>query len=119
VPVRLHPPHCRRCRVQAFQGAHAPPQPPHAAHHTSRLPPPGALRRIPFRSPALLNTPIYGSSPQFVFISWVGEKVSALRKAKMSVHKADVKTIVKVRLAPPHPAEDLRRGVVWAEGSLS
>ena len=32
---------------------------------------------------------------KFLFITWVGEKVSPLRRARISVHKADVKTIVK------------------------
>lgn len=31
---------------------------------------------------------------KFVFISWVGEGVSPLRRAKMSVHKADIKKFV-------------------------
>eukprot|EP01116_Phalansterium_solitarium_P008558 TRINITY_DN22488_c0_g1_i1.p1 TRINITY_DN22488_c0_g1~~TRINITY_DN22488_c0_g1_i1.p1 ORF type:complete len:145 (+),score=30.27 TRINITY_DN22488_c0_g1_i1:122-556(+) len=32
---------------------------------------------------------------KFVFISWCGEKVGALKRAKMSVHKASVKQIIK------------------------
>eukprot|EP01119_Soliformovum_irregulare_P015231 TRINITY_DN4261_c0_g2_i1.p1 TRINITY_DN4261_c0_g2~~TRINITY_DN4261_c0_g2_i1.p1 ORF type:complete len:147 (-),score=39.13 TRINITY_DN4261_c0_g2_i1:142-582(-) len=32
---------------------------------------------------------------KFVFISWCGENVSALKRAKMSVHKASVKTVVR------------------------
>ena len=32
---------------------------------------------------------------KFLFLTWVGEKVSPLRRARISVHKADVKTIVK------------------------
>eukprot|EP01117_Protostelium_nocturnum_P018955 TRINITY_DN805_c0_g1_i1.p1 TRINITY_DN805_c0_g1~~TRINITY_DN805_c0_g1_i1.p1 ORF type:complete len:143 (-),score=48.69 TRINITY_DN805_c0_g1_i1:90-518(-) len=32
---------------------------------------------------------------KFVFISWCGEGVGALKRAKMSVHKASVKTVVK------------------------
>jgi len=32
---------------------------------------------------------------KFVFISWCGEKVGALKRAKLSVHKASVKTVVK------------------------
>jgi len=32
---------------------------------------------------------------KFVFISWCGENVGALKRAKMSVHKASVKQVVK------------------------
>eukprot|EP01107_Rhizomastix_libera_P000418 TRINITY_DN1071_c0_g2_i8.p2 TRINITY_DN1071_c0_g2~~TRINITY_DN1071_c0_g2_i8.p2 ORF type:complete len:157 (+),score=29.51 TRINITY_DN1071_c0_g2_i8:61-471(+) len=32
---------------------------------------------------------------KFVFFSWVGEKVSPLKRAKISVHKAEIKTIIK------------------------
>jgi hypothetical protein len=32
---------------------------------------------------------------KFLFLSWVGEKVSPLRRAKMSVHKADIKAIIR------------------------
>jgi len=32
---------------------------------------------------------------KFVFISWCGEGVGALKRAKMSVHKASVKTVVR------------------------
>lgn len=32
---------------------------------------------------------------KFVFISWCGEKVKSLARAKLSVHKADVKNIVR------------------------
>jgi len=32
---------------------------------------------------------------KFLFLTWVGEKVSPLRRARISVHKADVKTIIK------------------------
>jgi len=32
---------------------------------------------------------------KFVFISWCGPNVGALKRAKMSVHKASVKTVVK------------------------
>jgi len=32
---------------------------------------------------------------KFVFISWVGEKVTALKRAKVSVHKADVKKTLR------------------------
>lgn len=33
---------------------------------------------------------------KFVFISWVGEKVGPLKRAKVSVHKASVKQIIQV-----------------------
>lgn len=33
---------------------------------------------------------------KFVLISWCGEGVGALKRAKMSVHKASVKTVFKV-----------------------
>jgi hypothetical protein len=33
---------------------------------------------------------------KFVFISWCGPSVGALKRAKMSVHKADVKKVIKV-----------------------
>jgi len=32
---------------------------------------------------------------KFVFISWVGEKVGPLKRAKVSVHKAGVKSIIQ------------------------
>jgi len=32
---------------------------------------------------------------KFVFISWVGERVGALKRAKVSVHKANVKTVIQ------------------------
>jgi len=32
---------------------------------------------------------------KFVFISWVGEKVGPLKRAKVSVHKANVKSIIQ------------------------
>eukprot|EP01111_Echinosteliopsis_oligospora_P007565 TRINITY_DN22784_c0_g1_i1.p1 TRINITY_DN22784_c0_g1~~TRINITY_DN22784_c0_g1_i1.p1 ORF type:complete len:146 (-),score=32.93 TRINITY_DN22784_c0_g1_i1:85-522(-) len=32
---------------------------------------------------------------KFVFISWVGERVSPLKRAKVSVHKASVKSIIQ------------------------
>jgi len=32
---------------------------------------------------------------KFVFISWCGEQVGALKRAKMSVHKASVKSVIK------------------------
>lgn len=32
---------------------------------------------------------------KFVFVSWSGEKASILRRGKMSVHKASVKSIIK------------------------
>ncbi|GAM16930.1 hypothetical protein SAMD00019534_001050 [Acytostelium subglobosum LB1] len=32
---------------------------------------------------------------KFVFISWCGESVGALKRAKMSVHKASVKQVIK------------------------
>jgi len=32
---------------------------------------------------------------KFVFVSWCGDQVGALKRAKMSVHKASVKTVVK------------------------
>ena len=35
---------------------------------------------------------------KFVFISWVGEKVGPLKRAKVSVHKAGVKQVVQVCL---------------------
>eukprot|EP01097_Dermamoeba_algensis_P008532 TRINITY_DN5728_c0_g1_i1.p1 TRINITY_DN5728_c0_g1~~TRINITY_DN5728_c0_g1_i1.p1 ORF type:complete len:145 (-),score=23.71 TRINITY_DN5728_c0_g1_i1:130-564(-) len=31
---------------------------------------------------------------KFVFISWCGESVSALKRAKMSVHKSDIKKVI-------------------------
>ena len=31
---------------------------------------------------------------KFVFLSWAGEQVSAIKRAKMSVHKADVKKVI-------------------------
>ena len=33
---------------------------------------------------------------KFIFITWVGEKVSPLKRARISVHKADVKAVIKV-----------------------
>ena len=33
---------------------------------------------------------------KFIFITWVGERVSPLKRAKISVHKADVKAVIKV-----------------------
>jgi Cofilin/tropomyosin-type actin-binding protein len=33
---------------------------------------------------------------KFVFISWVGERVGPLKRAKVSVHKASVKQIIQV-----------------------
>lgn len=33
---------------------------------------------------------------KFVFISWVGEKVGPLKRAKVSVHKANIKSIIQV-----------------------
>jgi len=32
---------------------------------------------------------------KFVFVSWCGEQVGALKRAKMSVHKASVKQVIK------------------------
>lgn len=32
---------------------------------------------------------------KFVFVSWCGESVGALKRAKMSVHKASVKQVIK------------------------
>jgi len=32
---------------------------------------------------------------KFVFVAWAGEKASILRRGKMSVHKASIKSIVK------------------------
>jgi len=32
---------------------------------------------------------------KFVFISWVGERVGALKRAKVSVHKASVKQVIQ------------------------
>eukprot|EP00178_Gracilaria_changii_P025250 TRINITY_DN7785_c0_g1_i1.p1 TRINITY_DN7785_c0_g1~~TRINITY_DN7785_c0_g1_i1.p1 ORF type:complete len:150 (+),score=43.13 TRINITY_DN7785_c0_g1_i1:26-475(+) len=32
---------------------------------------------------------------KFLFVAWVGENVGGLRKGRVSVHKADVKTILK------------------------
>lgn len=40
---------------------------------------------------------------KFVFISWVGEKVGPLKRAKVSVHKASVKQIVQVSFSTPPP----------------
>ena len=39
---------------------------------------------------------------KFVFISWCGEQVGALKRAKMSVHKASVKTVIKVSVTLPN-----------------
>lgn len=39
---------------------------------------------------------------KFVFVSWCGESVGALKRAKMSVHKASVKQVIKV-LIPISP----------------
>ncbi|KAJ5069708.1 coactosin [Anaeramoeba ignava] len=33
--------------------------------------------------------------PKFVFTTWIGDNVKIMRKAKVSVHKADVKKIVR------------------------
>lgn len=33
---------------------------------------------------------------KFVFISWVGERVGPLKRAKVSVHKAGVKSVIQV-----------------------
>lgn len=38
---------------------------------------------------------------KFVFISWVGEKVGPLKRAKVSVHKANIKNFVQVPPSPP------------------
>ncbi len=38
---------------------------------------------------------------KFVFISWVGEKVGALKRAKVSVHKASVKQVIQVCIFSP------------------
>eukprot|EP01110_Echinostelium_bisporum_P013258 TRINITY_DN8702_c0_g1_i1.p1 TRINITY_DN8702_c0_g1~~TRINITY_DN8702_c0_g1_i1.p1 ORF type:complete len:145 (+),score=76.54 TRINITY_DN8702_c0_g1_i1:63-497(+) len=32
---------------------------------------------------------------KFVFVSWVGERVSPLKRAKVSVHKANIKSIIQ------------------------
>jgi len=32
---------------------------------------------------------------KFVFISWVGERVSPLKRAKVSVHKANIKSVIQ------------------------
>ena len=37
---------------------------------------------------------------KFVFITWVGPNVSVIRRAKMSIDKAMVKSIVKVSRVP-------------------
>jgi len=42
---------------------------------------------------------------KFVFISWVGVKVSALKRAKVSVHKANIKEVIRDYAAEIH-AED-------------
>jgi hypothetical protein len=42
---------------------------------------------------------------KFIFISWCGESVGALKRAKMSVHKASVKQVIKV-LIPISPVFD-------------
>jgi len=42
---------------------------------------------------------------KFVFVSWVGKEVGALKRAKVSVHKASVKTVVRDYAAEIH-AED-------------
>ena len=50
---------------------------------------------------------------KFVFVSWVGANVGALKKAKVSVHKASVKEVVRDYAAEVHAesrddlAEDL------------
>eukprot|EP00727_Mastigamoeba_balamuthi_P001370 m51a1_g1123 hypothetical protein (145) ;mRNA; f:188348-189329 len=61
---------------------------------------------------------------KFVFISWVGEEVSPIRRAKMSVHKADVKTIIKNFAVEIHATrqdevneEILRERVIKAGGA--
>jgi len=42
---------------------------------------------------------------KFVFVSWVGQKVGSLQRAKVSVHKANIKQIVRDYAAEIH-AED-------------
>jgi hypothetical protein len=61
---------------------------------------------------------------KFVFISWCGEKVKALQKAQMSVHKADVKSIFKEYALEQHftsqadlDEEKIRAAVVKAGGA--
>jgi hypothetical protein len=41
---------------------------------------------------------------KFVFVSWCGANVGALKRAKMSVHKASVKTIIKVLPLTSNPS---------------
>jgi hypothetical protein len=43
---------------------------------------------------------------KFVFISWCGEKVGALKRAKVSVQKADVKKVLKVRSMDNYKGSD-------------
>jgi len=54
---------------------------------------------------------------KFCFISWCGENVSALKKAKMSVHKASVKEIVRNFAVEIHATtkEELREGDLMAK----
>jgi len=42
---------------------------------------------------------------KFVFVSWVGKQVGALQRAKVSVHKANIKEVVRDYAAEIH-AED-------------
>jgi len=43
---------------------------------------------------------------KFVFLSWVGERVSPLKRAKVSVHKANVKKVIQSYAVEVH-AESL------------
>lgn len=46
---------------------------------------------------------------KFVFVSWTGPGIKVMRKARLSVHIADVKKVLKVR-SPPPPGRTLALG---------
>jgi len=54
---------------------------------------------------------------KFVFVSWCGDKVGALKRAKMSVHKASIKTVWRdyaVELHGESP-DDLTEDIIMAK----
>jgi len=54
---------------------------------------------------------------KFVFVSWCGPSVGALKRAKMSVHKANIKTIFRDFAVELHgeSSEDLTEDIIMAK----